>query len=230
MSPGRTARYRIDDSTLPATVESPATPSTAARSVVRRALALGREPAEVGLMSRPPRPLREGVIRPSMLLRAWLFLGLIAAALQMRVLRRARRRRLAPGRAGGAQGAPPPRLPAGAGAAGGSSRRRPRAARRAPSARRRRCRSARRPCQERHRRRASARSSRRPGPASPTCRITSPCLLDCGLVAREHRGRYVYYRLSDDRVAQLLGTAEAVLADAARGLYECVSFQLPEKE
>ena len=55
------------------------------------------------------------------------------------------------------------------------------------------------------------------------------CLLDCGLVAREQRGRYVYYRLSDDRVAQLLGTAEAILADAARGLYECASFQLPEK-
>ena len=47
------------------------------------ALALGREPAEPGLMQRPPRPRHEGVIRPPMLLRAWLFVGLIAAALQM---------------------------------------------------------------------------------------------------------------------------------------------------
>ncbi|HUZ84711.1 MAG TPA: cation-transporting P-type ATPase, partial [Gaiellales bacterium] len=47
------------------------------------ALALGREPAEPGLMSRPPRPRPEGIIRRSMLLRAWLFLGLICAALQM---------------------------------------------------------------------------------------------------------------------------------------------------
>jgi calcium-translocating P-type ATPase len=47
------------------------------------ALALGREPAEPGIMSRPPRPAGEGVIRRSMLLRAWLFLGVIAAALQM---------------------------------------------------------------------------------------------------------------------------------------------------
>ncbi len=47
------------------------------------ALALGREPAEPGIMDRPPRPASEGVIRPPMLLRAWLFLGLIAAALQM---------------------------------------------------------------------------------------------------------------------------------------------------
>jgi calcium-translocating P-type ATPase len=47
------------------------------------ALALGREPAEPGLMDRPPRPRSEGVIRPPMLLRAWLFLGLICAALEM---------------------------------------------------------------------------------------------------------------------------------------------------
>jgi magnesium-transporting ATPase (P-type) len=47
------------------------------------ALALGREPAEPGLMQRRPRPRSEGVIRPPMLLRAWLFLGLIAAVLEM---------------------------------------------------------------------------------------------------------------------------------------------------
>jgi calcium-translocating P-type ATPase len=47
------------------------------------ALALGREPAEPGIMSRSPRSRHEGVIRRSMLLRAWLFLGLIAAGLQM---------------------------------------------------------------------------------------------------------------------------------------------------
>jgi calcium-translocating P-type ATPase len=47
------------------------------------ALALGREAAEPGLMQRPPRRRSEGIIRRSMLLRAWLFLGLIAAALEM---------------------------------------------------------------------------------------------------------------------------------------------------
>jgi calcium-translocating P-type ATPase len=47
------------------------------------ALALGREPAEPGLMRRPPRPRGEGVIQPPMLLRAWLFLGAIGAALAM---------------------------------------------------------------------------------------------------------------------------------------------------
>jgi len=45
------------------------------------ALALGREPAEPGLMQKPPRPPSESVIRRSMLVRAWVFLGLIEAAL-----------------------------------------------------------------------------------------------------------------------------------------------------
>ncbi len=45
------------------------------------ALALGREPAEQGLMDQPPRPREEGVIRRQMLIRAWVFLGGISAAL-----------------------------------------------------------------------------------------------------------------------------------------------------
>jgi calcium-translocating P-type ATPase len=47
------------------------------------ALSLSREPAEPGIMARPPRPRSEGVIRAPMLVRAWLFLGAIVAALQM---------------------------------------------------------------------------------------------------------------------------------------------------
>jgi magnesium-transporting ATPase (P-type) len=45
------------------------------------ALALSREPAEPGLMNRPPRPRAQGVIDRAMLARAWAFLGLISAAL-----------------------------------------------------------------------------------------------------------------------------------------------------
>ena len=32
-------------------------------------------------MARPPRPPSEGVVRPGMLVRAWLFLGLVSAVL-----------------------------------------------------------------------------------------------------------------------------------------------------
>jgi calcium-translocating P-type ATPase len=45
------------------------------------ALALGREPAEPGILDRPPRPRREGIVNRPMLTRAWLWLGLLEAAL-----------------------------------------------------------------------------------------------------------------------------------------------------
>jgi calcium-translocating P-type ATPase len=47
------------------------------------ALALGREPAERGLMEQAPRPRDEGVIQRPMLIRAWVFLGGISAVLVM---------------------------------------------------------------------------------------------------------------------------------------------------
>ena len=45
------------------------------------ALALGSEPAEPGLMRRPPRKQAEGVIGRELLFRAWVVLGLVEAAL-----------------------------------------------------------------------------------------------------------------------------------------------------
>ncbi len=47
------------------------------------ALALGRERAEPGIMDAPPRSRSEHVVDRDMLLRAWLFLGVISAALVM---------------------------------------------------------------------------------------------------------------------------------------------------
>lgn len=45
------------------------------------ALAIGREAAEPGIMSRPPRRRKEGIITASMLLRAWGILGAVSALL-----------------------------------------------------------------------------------------------------------------------------------------------------
>ena len=71
------------------------------------ALALGREPAEPGLMDRPPRSRSEGVIRRAMLVRAWVFLGMIEAALVAgRLLLRAADRRLDAGRRDVGAGSP----------------------------------------------------------------------------------------------------------------------------
>jgi DNA-binding transcriptional ArsR family regulator len=55
------------------------------------------------------------------------------------------------------------------------------------------------------------------------------CLRDCGLVTAEQQGRYVSYQLSDDRVFALLALAEGLLADVARGVYECTRYGTAEE-
>ncbi len=54
------------------------------------------------------------------------------------------------------------------------------------------------------------------------------CLRDCGLVVAEHHGRFTRYRLSDRRVAALLRLADELLADVARGVYECTRYTANE--
>ena len=56
------------------------------------------------------------------------------------------------------------------------------------------------------------------------------CLWDCGLVIREQQGRYVRYRLSDDRVVELLRLTDELLADVAKGVYECTRYAVPQPE
>ncbi len=56
------------------------------------------------------------------------------------------------------------------------------------------------------------------------------CLRDCGLVDFEQQGRYVRYRLADDRVASLLRLADELLADVARGIYECARYGLAPED
>ena len=54
------------------------------------------------------------------------------------------------------------------------------------------------------------------------------CLLDCGLVEREQRGRFAFYRLADPRVGQLLALGDEILTDVARGVYVCPRYEAPE--
>ena len=53
------------------------------------------------------------------------------------------------------------------------------------------------------------------------------CLLDCGLVARQQRGRFAFYQLADARVSGLLEVAEEILSDVARGLEACGRYGPP---
>lgn len=56
------------------------------------------------------------------------------------------------------------------------------------------------------------------------------CLRDCGLVTSEQQGRFVYYELSDKRVGQLLMLADQLLADVAKGVYECTRYNVKESK
>lgn len=51
------------------------------------------------------------------------------------------------------------------------------------------------------------------------------CLLECGLVQREQRGRHAYYQVADPRIPELLVIVEALLADAAQGFYDCTRYE-----
>jgi DNA-binding transcriptional ArsR family regulator len=50
------------------------------------------------------------------------------------------------------------------------------------------------------------------------------CLRCCDLVIREQQGRYVYYQLSNDRVAQLLDLADELLVEVAQSLSQCQNY------
>jgi ArsR family transcriptional regulator, cadmium/lead-responsive transcriptional repressor len=51
------------------------------------------------------------------------------------------------------------------------------------------------------------------------------CLSDCGLVLAEQQGRFVRYRLSDERIAELLGLADELVAGVARRISECANYK-----
>lgn len=68
------------------------------------------------------------------------------------------------------------------------------------------------------------------GLSQPNASNHLSCLRDCGLVVAKQDGRYVTYHLSDDRVGEVLALAESLLADVARGVYECTRYNTPRTE
>lgn len=55
------------------------------------------------------------------------------------------------------------------------------------------------------------------------------CLRDCGLVVFKQEGRFVRYQLSDERVGALLRLADELLAEVAKGVYECTRYNVSEE-
>ncbi len=68
------------------------------------------------------------------------------------------------------------------------------------------------------------------GLAQPNVSNHLACLRDCGLVAAEPQGRFVYYELSDKRVGKLLMLADELLADVAKGVYECTRYNIKDSK
>ena len=58
---------------------------------------------------------------------------------------------------------------------------------------------------------------------SPQGRVTNhlACLRHCGYVTTRREGRFVFYRLADDRVRALLRIAQELMADHAQALLSC---------
>jgi DNA-binding transcriptional ArsR family regulator len=53
------------------------------------------------------------------------------------------------------------------------------------------------------------------------------CLVSCGLVSTERHGRYVYYRVADERVSQLVNVGTSVSTDHARSIAACFQVDSP---
>ena len=62
------------------------------------------------------------------------------------------------------------------------------------------------------------------GLSQPNVSSHLSCLRDCGLVSTQQRGKFVIYQLSDPRVNQILDLSSSLLADVARGVYECTRY------
>lgn len=62
------------------------------------------------------------------------------------------------------------------------------------------------------------------GLSQPNASTHLACLQDCGLVTRRQDGRFVYYRLTDDRMEQVLLAVEGMLSTVADNLYACTRY------
>ncbi|MGB3331159.1 MAG: metalloregulator ArsR/SmtB family transcription factor [Thermomicrobiales bacterium] len=66
------------------------------------------------------------------------------------------------------------------------------------------------------------------GLSQPNASNHLSCLLDCGLVSREQRGKFAVYSLADRRIATLIGLADDILGDHLAQLAACTRYPTPE--
>ena len=63
------------------------------------------------------------------------------------------------------------------------------------------------------------------GLSQPSASGHLACLWDCGLVNREHRGRFVYYTIADSRVEALLSASDDLLVRVGQNVFLCTRYQ-----
>ena len=51
------------------------------------------------------------------------------------------------------------------------------------------------------------------------------CLEDCGLVHKERRGKFIYYRMAHKEATTLLNQAEAILAKVGDHIFRCTRYE-----
>ena len=58
----------------------------------------------------------------------------------------------------------------------------------------------------------------------PQARVSShlACLRWCGYIGTRREGRFIYYRITDDRVLELMHLARTILADNAEAVASCL--------
>lgn len=68
------------------------------------------------------------------------------------------------------------------------------------------------------------------GLSQPNVSSHLSCLRDCGLVTMTQQGRFVIYQLGDPRVTELLDLAGSLIADTAKGIYDCSRYGLVDRQ
>lgn len=66
---------------------------------------------------------------------------------------------------------------------------------------------------------------RESGLSQPTVSMHLTCLWECGLVERERRGRYVFYRVADPRVEALLRAGDDLLVRVGDLVFVCTRYR-----
>ena len=63
------------------------------------------------------------------------------------------------------------------------------------------------------------------GLSQPNASAHLSCLRECGLVVGRQEGRFIFYRLADARVEDVLRQVEGILAGVAERVYACTRYE-----